>query len=186
MKTEFQKMCDGEMYVSSDLALLEMRKKARLAMHQYNQTSLDELDTRTQILQGIFGSVGKDVYIEPSITFDYGCNIFLGDDVYMNFGCTILDSAAVRIGSGTMIAPNVQIYTATHPIDVKTRNSGMEFAQAITIGENCWIGGGSIILPNVTIGNNTVIGAGSVVTKNIPDNVVAAGNPCRVIKNIQQ
>lgn len=180
MKTEYEKMISGELYQAfKDPELVKMRENVRKIFRTFNSTA-DQ-----KYLKDIFQQDLDGVFIEPPFQCDYGINIELGKNVYMNFGVTILDCAKVKIGDNCMIAPNVQIYTAAHPIDVKTRNSGLEYALPITIGQNCWIGGASVILPGVTIGDNCVIGAGSVVTKDIPANSIAVGNPARVIRNIQ-
>ena len=132
----------------------------------------------------MLGEKGEGVYIEPPFYCDYGSNIFLGNKVYMNFNCVILDCNIVRIGDGTMLGPAVQIYAATHPLDAAQRAAGPELAYPVTIGRDVWIGGGAIIGPGVTIGDNTTIGAGSVVVKDIPANVFAAGNPCKAIRQL--
>ncbi len=178
MKTEYEKMISGEMYDSRDKELINIREEVRKIFREFNSTA-DQ-----NFLEKIFKKKLNGVFIEPPFHCDYGLNIELGKNVYMNFGVTILDCAKVKIGDNCMLAPNVQIYTAAHPLDVKTRNSFIEYALPITIGKNCWIGGSAIILPGVTIGDNCVIGAGSVVTKDIPPNSIAVGNPARVIKEI--
>ena len=183
-KTEKQKMLAGELYLASDPELAEDNKRASRLLYQYSQTTLDEPDLRQQILQELFGSVGENPAIVPPFHCDYGSNIFMGDRFYMNYGGVILDCNTVHIGNDVLCAPYVQIYTAHHPTDPTTRLSGRELASPIRIGNNVWIGGGVIICPGVTIGDNTTIGAGSVVTKSIPANVIAVGNPCRVIKSI--
>jgi maltose O-acetyltransferase len=185
MKTEKEKMLAGELYLSSDTELTAMRNRARKLVRQYNATTEEHMDERTTLLQILLGTVGNNVYIEPPFTCDYGTYTHLGHDVYMNFGCVILDCNHVRIGNHCMLAPNVHIYAATHPVDPVQRLQPPELGFPLTIGNNVWIGGGSIICPNVTIGDNTTIGAGSVVTKDIPANVVAAGNPCRVIRHLE-
>lgn len=178
MKTEYEKMISGEMYKSQDNELVKMRDDVRKAFREFNRTSDQSM------LEQIFKQKLDNVFIEPPFHCDYGINIELGKNVYMNFGATILDCAKVKIGDNCMLAPNVQIYAATHPTDAESRNSGAEYALPITIGKNCWIGGSAIILPGVTIGDNCVIGAGSVVTKDVPANSVAAGNPARIIKTL--
>ena len=125
-----------------------------------------------------------NLWIQPPFYYDYGTNIITGEGVFFNFNCVVLDVMEVNIGSKTMFGPNVQIYTATHPLDYKIRNTGLEYAKPITIGENVWVGGSVVICPGITIGDNSIIGAGSVVTKSIPANVIAAGNPCKVIRNL--
>jgi maltose O-acetyltransferase len=136
------------------------------------------------VVQKLLPNAGIDLWIQPPFYCDYGTNIILGDKVFFNFNCVVLDVTYVRIGSRSLFGPNVQIYTATHPLDFKTRASGLEYAKPITIGEDVWIGGSAVICPGVTIGDRTVIGAGSVVTKDIPSDVFAAGNPCRVIRSL--
>ena len=153
---------------------------------RYNQTKDDETELRTSILQQLAGKLGNNVVIKPPFQCDYGYNLILGDNVFMNYGCSILDCNVVEIGNNVLMAPNVQIYAAYHPTDHTLRLKDLEYADRVKIGDNTWIGGGSIILNGVTIGKNTVIGAGSVVTKDIPDNVVAVGNPCRVIKRLDK
>ena len=144
----------------------------------------DKERQRKHFFKELLGKTGQKFYIENPFTCDYGSNIYWGENSYANFGCIILDAAPVYIGENVMMAPSVKLLTATHPIEFKERNSGLEFAKSITIGDNVWIGGGAIINPGVTIGKNSVIGSGSVVTKDIPENVVAAGNPCKVLKEI--
>jgi maltose O-acetyltransferase len=185
MKTERELMLANEMYLANDPELVRMRAYAAEFMQQYN-TSLPADDyLRRELLDKYFGAVGKHVEIRPPFYCDYGSFIYLGSNVYMNFNCILLDCNEIRIGDNCMFGPNVQLYTAYHPMEATPRNSGRELAAPITIGNNVWLGGGVIVCPNVTIGNNTVIGAGAVVTKPIPDNVFAAGNPCKVIREIE-
>jgi len=182
MKSEREKMLSGELYLPYGEELTAARQRARALTRAFNSTTEDELARRTEILQELFGKTGANVFIEPTFQCDYGTQIELGDGVYMNFGCVILDCAKVTIGNGVLFAPNVHLYTASHPLDAAQRRAGWETAHPITIGDNVWIGGGSIVLPGVTIGENTVVGAGSVVTQDLPANVIAVGNPCRVIR----
>lgn len=183
--SEREKMLRGELYRPADEELEVLRVNARLLTEQYNVTSIVETDKRTQLLTELFGKVGKDIYIEPPFHCDYGCNIYVGENFYANFGCVILDIAEVRIGKNCMIAPQVGIYAATHPIDPIERNSGLELGSAVTIGDNCWIGGHAVINPGVTLGDNVVVASGAVVTKSFGDNVVIGGNPARVLKQIE-
>lgn len=183
MKTELQKMLNAELYDANDPTLVEMREKARSLLGQYNQQMGQPLETRNETLKQLLGSCST-IDIQPPFFCDYGTHITAGENFFMNFNCVILDCAQVTIGKNVMCGPYVQIYTAYHPLAAEERIKGPELASPITIGDNVWIGGGAIICPGVTIGNNTTIGAGSVVTKNVPDNVFAAGNPCRVIKQI--
>lgn len=149
-----------------------------------NNTSVDDNETLNAVLKELMPNAGKDLWIQPPFYCDYGYNIEAGEKVFFNFNCVVLDVMKVSIGSRTLFGPNVQIYTATHPINFKERAIGLEYAKPITIGEDVWIGGSVIICPGVTIGDRVVIGAGSVVTKDIPADVFAAGNPCRVIRKI--
>ena len=183
MKSEKEKMIAGELYFSSNPELSTMRQSSREKMRLFN----NETDSRkrSDLLKNWFGKTGENIYIEPTFSLDYGSNIFVGENFYANFNCTILDTCPVTFGDNVMIAPNVSLYTATHPLDPTERNSGWEYGKPITIGNNVWIGGSSVIGPGVTLGNNVVVGMGSVVTKSFPDNVVIAGNPARVIRQIE-
>lgn len=183
-KTEKDKMLAGELYLAADAELVADRKRARRLTRVYNNTTEEETEKRRQILTELFAKVGANVEIEPPFYCDYGSNIYVGDKFYMNFGCVILDCNKVEIGDSVLCGPYVQIYTAYHPISPEIRLTGKELAAPVKIGDNVWIGGNVIICPGVTIGDNTTIGAGSVVVKDIPANVVAAGNPCRIIRNL--
>lgn len=182
--TEWEKMLAGEMYHPGDETLAQMRLKARSLTFQYNQTSWEDDDERRRILSQLLGHIAGDIKIHPNFNCDYGKNISIGDNFYMNVGCVILDCATVTIGDQCMVGPQVGIYTACHPIDPVARNSGKEFAKPIVIGNSCWIGGHATINPGVTLGDNVVVASGAVVTKNFPNNVVIGGNPARVIKEI--
>jgi maltose O-acetyltransferase len=184
MKTEKEKMVSGEMYNASDPALVLERRRARDLLKELNESRDEQRDRRAEILRQLLGRVGSNAWIEPPFYCDYGPNIFLGDNVYFNFNCVVLDPAKVEIGSNVLFGPNVQVYTATHPLDAEQRRNGLEFAKEIKIGSDVWIGGGAIICPGVTIGACSVIGAGSVVTRDVPERVFAAGNPCRVIRQL--
>ena len=183
-KTEKEKMIAGEIYFANDPELVADRMFARSQSQIINQAESAEL--RSQLLKETFGRTGKKIYMEPVINFDYGYNIFVGENFYANFNCTFLDVSTIEIGDNCMFAPNVQLYTATHPLHPVKRNSGLEYAKPIKIGDNVWLGGGVIVTPGVTLGNNVVVGAGSVVTKSFPDNVVIAGNPARIIKTVEE
>ncbi|HVG13599.1 MAG TPA: sugar O-acetyltransferase [Chitinophagaceae bacterium] len=184
MKTEKEKMIAGEMYDPLDKQLVEDRTRARLHIKELNDTREDDSTEKRRILGILLPNAAADLWLQPPFYCDYGYNIHIGERVFFNFNCIVLDVARVKIGSRTMFGPNVQIYTATHPLDHLERSSGREYAKPIVIGEDVWVGGGAIICPGVTIGNRTVIGAGSVVTKDIPTGVLAAGNPCRVIRSL--
>ncbi|MEC4885359.1 MAG: sugar O-acetyltransferase [Scytonema sp. PMC 1070.18] len=181
-KTEKQKMLAGELYCAFETELVNERNKAHSLLRMYNSTTEAQQEERSQILAELFGKIGEQAIVRPPFHCDYGQNIYVGNGLYMNFGCVILDCNTVNIGDNVLCSPYVQIYTASHPIEPELRLSGKELAAPITIGNNVWIGGGAIICPGVTIGDNTTIGAGSVVVKDIPANVVAVGNPCRVIR----
>lgn len=184
MRSEKEKMIAGELYLAGDALLVKERQEARALLEKFNR----ELDpsAREAMLKGIFGKVADRVYIEPNLRFDYGYNLFVGKNFYANFDCIFLDVCPITFGDNCMLAPNVQIYTASHPLDPTERNSGREDGAPVTIGNNAWLGGGSIILPGVTLGDNVVVGAGSVVTKSFPDNVVLGGNPARVIRYLTE
>ncbi len=183
-QTEKQKMLAGELYRATDAELVTQRQRARRLTRLYNSTTEQESERRRQILFELFGAAGPTIEIEPPFYCVYGSNIYAGNGFYMNFGCVILDCNSVHIGENVLCGPSVQIYTATHPTDPEVRLSGLELAAPVRIGNNVWIGGGAIICPGVTIGEHTTIAAGSVVVKDIPARVVAAGNPCRVIKHL--
>ena len=179
-KTEKEKMFDGELYLATDTELTAMNVSARQKLHSFNFSAPDEIDKQQEIILSLFGSIGSNFTIKSPFYCDYGSNIIAGDNLYINYDCTILDCNMVCLGNNVLLAPKVQIYTAYHPTDTQARLSGKELAVPVTIGDNVWLGGGVIVCPGVSIGNNVTIGAGSVVTKDIPDNVVAVGNPCRV------
>ena len=184
MKSEWQKMLDGDFYFASDKELVMMRFAARSALDKINTIPQDQVKQRAILFKQLFGSTGKRLYLESTFKCDYGTNIHVGENFYANFGCVILDAAEVRFGNDCMLAPQVGIYTATHPLDPIERNKGIEFAKPITLGDNCWVGGNAVINPGVTLGNNVVVASGAVVTKRFGDNVVIAGNPAKVIKHI--
>lgn len=178
-------MVVGELYFGGDPELTASRMAAQRLLRQLITSAPEDPAERERIVRSLFGRVGRAPVIVPPFACDYGWNISVGDDFYANFNCTILDVAPVTIGDHVLLAPNVQIYTATHPIDPAERRSDLEFGRPITIGHNVWIGGGAILCPGVTIGDDTVIGAGSVVTKSLPGGVVAAGNPARILRNVR-
>lgn len=179
-------MLSGELYNALDKQLSDERLRTRLLLKELNDTREDQSEERLRILKELIPNAGADLWLQPPFYCDYGTNMFIGEKVFFNFNCVVLDVMAVTIGSRTLFGPNVQLYTATHPLDYKERASGLEFAKPITIGEDVWLGGSVVVCPGVTIGDRTVIGAGSVVTKDIPADVFAAGNPCRVIRSLKQ
>src|SRR5687768_4272581 len=182
--TEKHKMIRGQLYRSGDDLLREERRQAKKLLKVFNDTDPGELEKRAAILNELFGAAGSNLEIEPPFYCDYGYNISVGNNFYANHNCIILDCAPVVIGDNVFLGPNVQIYTATHPLEAGERDKGLEAAIPITIEDSVWIGGGAIINPGVTIGRGTTIGSGSVVTRNVPANVFAAGNPCKVIRNL--
>ncbi|GIB63513.1 maltose acetyltransferase family protein [Vibrio cholerae] len=183
--TEREKMLSGEYYDPSDAELVKLRLEARLLTEKLNQTSVSCPDKRVEIIKSLLGSTGNNIHIESTFNCDYGLNIHVGENFYANFGCVILDVAEVCIGDNCFIAPQVGIYTATHPIDPIQRNSGLEFGKPIRIGNNCWIGGHATINPGVTLGDNVVVASGAVVTKSFGSNIVIGVNPARVLKAIE-
>lgn len=176
-------MLAGELYNASDEELVQMRVKARSIMQFYNQTGYDR-NIRAAMLQKLLGKVGDNVDVQTPFFCDYGCHISVGDNFFANFNCVFLDCNYINIGNNVFMGPGVQVYAASHPVMAAERIKGPELAYPVIIGDNVWIGGGSIICPGVTIGENTTIGAGSIVVKDIPANVVAAGNPCKVVKRL--
>jgi maltose O-acetyltransferase len=185
MKSEKEKMLDGELYSPNDKELQEGRLKAKQLLHKLNVTEYLMNANSAGILRELLPNAPKDIYIEPPFHCDYGYNIHTGKRVYFNVNCVVLDVAKVTIGSNVLFGPGVQLYTATHPLDSKIRRT-RALAKPISIGDDCWIGGGAIICPGVIIGNGAVIGAGSVVTKNVPENSLALGNPAKVVRKLNE
>jgi maltose O-acetyltransferase len=185
MPSEREKMLAGELYDPLDAELVAARDRARDLCQDLNATRERDAELRRRILRDLFGTGGESVWMQPPFFCDYGSNIHLGERVFFNFNCVVLDVCRVTIGDFTLFAPAVQIYTATHPLNAELRRK-QEYAKPITIGSDVWVGGGAIICPGVTIGSKSVIGAGSVVTRDIPAGVFAAGNPCRVVREITE
>ncbi|MFO0888910.1 MAG: sugar O-acetyltransferase [Isosphaeraceae bacterium] len=185
MRSEREKMLAGELYDPLDPELVNARERARDLCQELNATRESPHDERRRILKALFGSGGESVWMQPPFFCDYGSNIHLGERVFFNFNCVVLDVCEVRIGDYSLFGPAVQIYTATHPMNAELRRR-QESARPIAIGSDVWVGGGAILCPGVSIGSRSVIGAGSVVTRDIPDGVFAAGNPCRVIREITE
>lgn len=184
--TEWDKMQNYQIYDDFDADLFDRRVEAKKLFKEFNNTTDDEVEKRQEIMRKLFRKVGERVYLEPNFTCEFGKNITLGNDLYINFGCTLLDCGQITIGNNTLIGPNVSMYSANHSLDAEERIAGALIPEPITIGNRVWIGGGSTVLSGVTIGDDTVIGACSVVTHDIPAGVVAAGNPCRVIRAITE
>ncbi|MDN3511819.1 MAG: sugar O-acetyltransferase [Candidatus Jettenia sp. CY-1] len=186
MKSEKEKMLAEELYNPLDPQLVAERRRARLLFKALNNTRDDQQGERARLIKELIPASGQDVWIEPPFYCDYGSNITLGDKVFFNFNCVVLDVAPVRIGSGVLFGPSVQIYATTHPMRSSERKAGFELGKAVEIGDDVWIGGSVVICPGVHIGARSVIGAGSVVTRSIPEGVFAAGNPCRFIRKIEE
>ncbi|MCR5629985.1 sugar O-acetyltransferase [Eubacterium sp.] len=184
--TQKERMLNGLPYKAWLDGLSEERMECKELIYEYNNLRPSERERKFELIKKILGKTGDYVNIEAPFHCDYGKNIEVGEEFFANYNFTVLDVAKVTIGDYAQIAPNVSIYTAGHPIHPESRNSGYEYGIPVTIGNNVWIGGNSVILPGVTIGDNVVIGAGSVVTKDIPDNMIAAGNPCKVIREITE
>lgn len=190
--TEREKMLTGQLYDCGDMELITQWHKAKNLIRQYNNTMSEDAYTKNNILDNLLGSKGKNLWITAPFFVDYGNNIYFGNNCEVNMNCTFLDDNKIIIGDNALIAPNVQIYTAFHPVNARERfgepkeDGTFQFCKTqtapATIGNDVWIGGGAIIMPGVKIGDNVVIGAGSVVTKDIPSNKVAYGNPCRVAR----
>ncbi|MEQ4496254.1 sugar O-acetyltransferase [Streptococcus pneumoniae] len=182
MTSEYQKMIAGEFYRPSDPELRALAQASRQKQAAFNK---EENPLKgAEIIKTWFASTGKNLYINTRLMVDYGVNIHLGENFYSNWNLTMLDICSIRIGDNAMIGPNCQFLTPLYPLDPQERNSGIEYGKPITIGDNFWTGGGVIVFPGVTLGNNVVAGAGAVITKSFGDNVVLAGNPARVIKEI--
>lgn len=187
MSTEKDKMLRGEIYDANyDPQLIEERMKCKIMCRKYNDLMPDRLEERKALLKTLLGHTGENFYIEQPFYCDYGYNISVGDNFYSNVNLVILDGAKVTFGDNVFIAPDCGFHTAGHPLDVERRNKGLEYARPITVGNNVWIGAGVHVLPGVTIGDNCVIGAGSVVNRDIPANSLAVGNPCRVIRSLEE
>lgn len=184
MLTEREKMTNENWFYTNDIQLMEDKQKARMLSKEYND-SPENQELRTKLLKKLFGQCGNIIQIKPPFHCDYGYNIFLGENFFANFDCVFLDAAPIRIGSNCLIGPKVCIYAIGHPLEAELRNKSIGIPKAVNIGNNVWIGGGATILPGVSIGDNTVVGAGSVVTKSFPANVVIAGNPASIIKELR-
>lgn len=177
-----ERMLAGLLYLADRDGLPQEREACQRKLYEYNNLPPERWGEREGILRGLLGSCGASPEVNPPLRCDYGYNIHVGDSFFANYNLTVLDVAPVRIGDRCLIAPNVGIYTAGHPLDVDERAAGWEYGKPVTIGDDVWIGAGAIVLPGVTIGSGAVIGAGSVVTRDVPPGAVAVGNPCRVVK----
>ena len=184
MKSLEEKIKNGELYFCTEEGFAEEQMKCLEILYDYNQTRPSEVEKRAEILERFFAKVGKNLYIEPPLHANWGRNTYWGDKCYANFNLTLVDDGDIIIGDSVMFAPNVIVAGTGHPIHPELRRRVAQFSIPVVIGNNVWIGAGAIILPGVTIGDNSVIGAGSVVTKDIPENVIAVGNPCRVLREI--
>ncbi|BDR59364.1 sugar O-acetyltransferase [Xylocopilactobacillus apicola] len=185
MGKELDNMLSGKLYHAGiDPIAREAGARARRLSRTFNQTTEFDRELRTKLLKELFKATGEKIYIEPPFHTDYGIHTTIGENFYANYDCIFLDVAPITIGNNVLCGPRVGIYTAGHPVDAEIRNSGLEYGYPIVIGDNVWIGGNTVINPGVTIGNNVVIGSGSVVTKDLPDNVIAVGNPCHVLRPI--
>ena len=185
MKSEREKMLAGEPYDPMDPGLVAERERARDLCRALNATREAEVEERRRILRELLGAGGDTVWMQPPFFCDYGSNIELGERVFFNFNCVVLDVCPVRIGSFSLFGPAVQIYTPLHPLNAELRRRE-EYGKPVEIGSDVWVGGGAIILPGVRIGSRAVVGAGSVVTRDVPEGVFAAGNPCRVVREITE
>jgi maltose O-acetyltransferase len=186
MKSEKEKMLAGELYDPLDEQLVEERIRARKFLKALIDTSPDNEKLIKETIKALMPNSGDGLYVQPPFYCDYGYNIETGKNVFFNFNCVVLDVMQVRIGDQCLFGPNVQIYTAMHPMNFEERAKGLEFAKPVMIGNDVWIGGSVVICPGVTIGDRSIIGAGSVVTKDIPSDVFAAGNPCKVIRTVNE
>ena len=183
-ENEWAKMLSDERYDATHHKFIEKLENIREKIWLFNSLRPSQVDERKAILKEILGTYHDDMHINQPFRCDYGENIHVGHNFFANFNLTILDEAEVRFGNSVFIGPNVSIYTACHPLEREERDKGVEWAEPVTIGNSVWIGGNAVILPGVTIGSNVVIGAGSVITHDVPDNVVVAGNPCKIIKRL--
>jgi galactoside O-acetyltransferase len=182
--TQRERIASGRLFNDMSEGLPEERLRGKERMYAFNQTRPTEMEKRQELMKEMFGAIGEHCWIEPPIFFCYGTNVFFGDMVYVNFNLSLVDDYQIIIGNQVLFGPNVTIAVTGHPIDPASR--GYMYAFPVTIGDNVWVGAGAVICPGVTIGENTVIGAGSIVTKDIPANVIAAGNPCKVLREINE
>ncbi|MFD7512013.1 sugar O-acetyltransferase [Streptomyces sp. NPDC059853] len=183
-RSNLERMLAGDLYIADDPEIGRRHQRAVRLAHRYQSAYVEDADSARPILAELIGSLGEEAHVVPPLFVDYGSNITLGARTFVNFNLTALDVAAVSIGADCQIGPNVQLLTPTHPLEPEPRREKLEAARPITIGDNVWLGGGAIVLPGVSIGDNSVIGAGAVVTRDVPANVVAVGNPARVVREL--
>lgn len=182
-----EKLHSGVLYLPDDDDIINLQEKCLEKLYDFNMTRPREMEKRSAMLKDMFAEIGEECYIEPPLHANWGGHhVHFGNRVYANFNLTLVDDTHIYVGDCTMFAPNVTVATAGHPIAPCLRKYGIQYNAPVRIGKNCWIGSGALVMPGVTIGDNTVIGAGSVVTKDIPSNVVAVGNPCRVMREINE
>lgn len=187
MRTEKEKMIAGDLYSSiGNQELNEGMLRARTILHEFNQSHPTEGEKRTALIKELFGKTSELFLVEPPFRCDHGFNISVGEGFFANFDCVMLDGAPITIGDRVCLGPKVGLYTADHPLDKDVRSTFVEFSSPITIGDDVWLGAGVTVMPGVTIGSNVVVGAGAVVTKDIPDNVIAVGNPCKVLRQLTE
>ena len=184
LKGQKEKMLAGELYVADDPELQAGHLRAQALLARFNVTPADARDERRAMLIDLFARFGDGTVLKPTLRCDYGYNISIGERTFINFDCVLLDCNLIVIGNEVQLAPGVHVYTATHPLDAKQRRSGLEYALPVVIGDGVWLGGGVIVCPGVTIGENTVVGAGAVVVKDLPANVIAVGNPARILRSL--
>ncbi|MGF2384832.1 sugar O-acetyltransferase [Lentilactobacillus otakiensis] len=185
MRTEKEKMLAGEKYLNISDELAEDRRTNRLLVDEFNRVAREDPKQGSQIIKKMFKHTGEKVDIQSPFQCDYGYSVSVGENFFANYGCTFIDVGKITIGDNALLGPNVQIFSVNHPLDVKDRQAGYEYPADVTIGDNLWAGGGSIVVPGVTLGNNVIIAAGAVVTKSFGDNVLIGGNPARVIKKLK-
>ncbi|MCI8825158.1 MAG: sugar O-acetyltransferase [Lachnospiraceae bacterium] len=184
--TEKELMLSEQLYIACDEELAKDNATSRKLTRLINTATEEQAEYRKQLFRELFQTIGENFWIEPPFRCDYGCHISIGENFYANFDCIMLDVCDIVIGDNVFFGPRVCVYTAGHPIDAEIRNMQLEYGKKVSIGSNVWVGGNTVINPGVSIGNNVVIGSGSVVTKDIPDNVIAVGNPCRILREITQ
>lgn len=187
MSSMKEKMHTGELYLPGDEEIMSEQLKCLDRLYNFNHTRPTEMDKREKLMKEMFAEIGEGCYIEPPFYANFGGkHVHLGKNIYFNFGTTMVDDTHIYVGDYTMFGPNVTVATAEHPILPEPRQQGYQYNMAVHIGKNCWLGAGVIILPGITIGDNVVIGAGSIVTKNLPDNVIAVGNPCKILREVNE